>query len=398
MPRIKTAALTASGIRKLTAPGDFADGQGLALRIKPNGAKTWIQRVTINGRRANIGLGIFPQVSLSDARQAAADNQQAIREGRNPLQEKRQAKEDAKEDTAPVVPTILTFEQTAEKVWELNRPSWKNEQHAHEWITSLRTHAFPTIGRKQIDAITPADILEILEKIWHCKGETAARIKQRCEAVFDYAIAREYRIDNPVSAVRKALPKQANKREHFAAVHYSELPAVLNSIRNTGKPITRLAVEFLTLTAVRSNEVRFAEWSEIDFESATWTVPADKMKAGKVHRIPLSARAMEILRTAWEISGQEDGLIFPSVRDGSKPMTPAALSRVLHRSGISETIHGMRSSFRDWAAECSGAAWAVCESALAHNVGNGVEQAYMRSDLFEQRRALMDAWAAYIAG
>ena len=396
MPRIKTAALTASGIRKLREPGDYADGQGLALRIKPNGAKSWIQRVSVGGKRHNLGLGVYPTVGLADARQAAADNQQAIREGRNPIQDKQQAKEDAIQDTARA-PAIPTFEQTAEKVWELNRPSWKSEQHACEWISSMRTHVFPSIGRKPIDAITPADILEILEPIWHTKGETAARMKQRTESVFDYAIAREHRIDNPVSAVRKALPKQANKRENFAAVDYQDLPAVIQAIRKSGNPITRLAVEFLTLTACRSNEVRGAVWSEINWESAVWEIPASRMKAGKAHNIPLSARALEILRAAWAITGG-DGLVFPSARDASKPMTPSALARVLRRSGISETIHGMRAAFRSWAQEQTSASWAACELSLAHSIGNATELAYARSEMLTQRRELMEQWAAHCAG
>ncbi len=393
MPRIKTAALTASGIRKLTAPGDYADGLGLALRIKPNGSKSWIQRVSIGGKRHNLGLGVYPATGLADARQAAADNQQAIREGRNPIQDK----QDSKQDAAPA-PAIPTFEQTAEKVWELNRPSWKSEQHACEWISSMRTHVFPTIGRKPIDAITPADILEILEPIWHCKGETAARIKQRTEQVFDYAIARQHRIDNPVSAVRKAMPKQANKRVNFAAVDYQDLPAVIQAIRKSGNPITRLAVEFLTLTACRSNEVRGAVWSEVNWESATWEIPAARMKAGKAHNIPLSARALEILRAAWAITGGVDGLVFPSARDASKPMTPSELARVLHRSGISETIHGMRAAFRSWAQEQTSASWAACELSLADSIGNATELAYARAEMLEQRRALMQQWADYLAG
>ncbi len=393
MPKIKTAALSASGIRKLREPGDYGDGNGLALRIKPDGAKSWIQRVSIGGKRHNLGLGVFPTVGLADARQAAADNQQAIREGRNPIQEKRQVKEDAA--PAPVIPT---FEQIAETVWELNRPSWKSEQHAHEWITAMRTHVFPTIGRKQIDTITPANILEILEPIWHCKGETAARIKQRTEAVFDYAVAREYRRDNPVSAVRKALPKQANKREHFAAVDYQDLPAVIQAIRKSGNPITRLAVEFLTLTGCRSGEVRGAVWAEINWESAVWEIPAARMKASKAHKIPLSGRAMEILRDAWEIGGQDDGLIFASARDASKEMTPSALARVLRRSGISETIHGMRAAFRSWAQEQTSASWAACELSLAHSIGSATELAYARAEMLEQRRALMQQWADYLAG
>ena len=322
----------------------------------------------------------------------AAGNQQAIREGRNPITEKRQAQEDIAPATA-----IPSFEQTADKVWELHRPSWKNEQHAHEWITSLRTHVFSTIGRKQIDAITPADVLATLEPIWHCKSETAARIKQRIETVLDYSIAQGYRIDNPATAIKKALPKQANKREHFTAVDYQDLPAVIKAIRETGNPITRMAVEFLTLTATRSNEVRGATWSEINWECQTWEIPAVRMKAGRAHKVPLSDRAMEILRAAWELTGGE-GLVFPSARNASKEMTPSALVRVLHRSGIDATIHGMRAAFRSWAQEQTSASWAACELSLAHNTGSQTEMAYARADMLTQRRELMQAWADYIAG
>ena len=398
MPAVKTNALSAVQVKKLTAPGFYADGLGLTLKIDGNGNKRWFQRVSINGKRHNLGLGSYPTVGLADARTVAQENHRAIQSGRDILAEKKQAKEDAKQDTAPVVPAIPTFADVAATVIEVRRPTWSNPKHAAQWTATLDTYAFPFLGDKPVDEITTADTLAVLAPIWTQKPETASRVRQRMETVFDWAVNNGWRQDNPAGrSLLKSLPNTKKLKEHHRALPYADVPAALRKIRlSTAYPLTKLSFEFLALTATRSGEVRHADWSEVDWESATWIVPAHRMKAGKEHRVPLSDKALGILRDAWELTGGE-GLVFPAPRSGNA-LTDMTFTALLRRLKVDAVPHGFRSSFRDWAAECSGAAWAACESALAHNVGNGVEQAYMRSDLFEQRRALMQQWADYIAG
>lgn len=395
MPATKTNALSAAQVKKLTAPGFYADGLGLTLKIDGNGNKRWFQRVTVNGgKRHNLGLGSYPTVGLADARAVAQDNQRAIQQGRDILTERKQVKQ----DTAPV-PTVPTFREMADTVIELRRPTWRNPKHAAQWTATLETYAFPTIGDKAVDEITAADVLAVLTPIWTCKTETASRVRQRIEAVIDFAVTSGWRSDNPAGRqILKVLPNTKGLKEHHRALPYQDVAAALRKVRlSTAYPLTKLGFEFLTLTAARSGEVRLATWNEVDWDSRTWVVPAHRMKTGKEHRVPLSDKALEILRDAWEISGQECGLIFPAHRSG-KAMTDMTLTALLRRLEIDAVPHGFRSTFRDWLAECTGASWAVCESALAHNVGNSTEQAYMRSDLFEQRRELMQQWADYIAG
>ena len=373
-------------VKSLSRVGMHADNQdALYLRISKGGSKSWIQRITINGKRRDVGLGGYPTVSLAQARRLAADNRRDIADGRDPLADKSQ-------------PGMPTFAQAAARVIELRRPTWSNPKHVAQWTATLETYAYPALGGKAIDEITAADVLAILTPIWTEKPETASRVRQRMETVFDRAINYGWRSDNPAGRhLLKSLPNTKGLKEHHRALPYADVPAALRKVRlSPSHTLTRLAFEFMVLTASRAGEVRHVDWSEIDFESATWIVPAARMKARREHRVPLSDKALEILRDAWELTGGE-GLIFPAKRSGAA-LTDMAFNVLLRRLEVDAVPHGFRSSFRDWAAECSGAAWAVCESALAHNVGNGVEAAYMRSDLFEQRRQLMQQWADYIAG
>ena len=395
MPAIKTNALSAVQVKKLTGPGFYADGLGLTLKIDANGNKRWFQRVAsaANGITWDLGLGSYPTVGLADARTVAQENHRAIQQGRDILQEKKQAKEDA----APA-PAIRTFADAAAQFIEERRPTWSNAKYAAQWTATLETYAYPAIGGKAIDEINTRDVLAVLTPIWTAKPETASRVRQRIEAVLDWSVANGWRADNPAGRhLLKVLPNTKGLKEHHKALPYADVPAALRKVRlSPSHTLTRLAFEFMVLTASRAGEVRHADWSEIDFESATWIVPAARMKARREHRVPLSDKALEILRDAWDLTGG-DGLVFPAKRSG-QALTDMAFNILLRRLEIPAVPHGFRSSFRDWAAECSGATWAVCESALAHNVGNGVEQAYMRSDLFQQRRQLMQQWADYIAG
>ena len=281
---------------------------------------------------------------------------------------------------------------------ELRRPTWSNARHAAQWENTLAAYAHPVIGNKTVDSITPADAMAVLTPIWTTKPETASRVRQRMETVMDWAITHGYRLDNPAGrSLLKVLPPVKRLKEHRQALPYAQVPGAVALVREcTADAPTKLAFEFLVLTAGRSVEVRAAEWTEIDREAAAWEVPAARMKARRPHRVPLSGRAMEILKEASRF-GDGHGLVFPSDRSGNAA-SPTTFIALLRRLGILAVPHGFRSSFRDWVIEQTSTPWAVAEAALAHNVGNSTEAAYMRSDLFDQRRALMDRWAEFVTG
>ncbi len=383
--------LTSAGIKALTKPGRHGDGDGLYLYISPSGAKSWVQRIVVDGRRRDIGLGSFARVGLARARLIAHDNRVAVAEGRDPVDEKR-------ESTQKRAPTIPTFAQAAACVIELRRPTWSNAKHVAQWESTLATYAHPLIGHMTVDAITSADLMNVLTPIWTSKPETASRVRQRTETVLDWAVARGYRLDNPAGrSLLRGLPKTQRLKEHHQALPYGQVPAAVALVRESNASIvTKLSFEYLVLTACRSGEVRGADWSEVDWESATWEIPAARMKARRPHRVPLSGRAMEILGYALEL-GDGQGLIFPGMRSG-RPASEMVFTALLRRLEIPAVPHGFRTSFRNWVAECTATPWAVAEAALAHNVGNSTEAAYMRSELFDPRRPLMDAWAGYLSG
>ena len=385
--------LTALSVKTISKSGRHGDGDGLYLHIAPSGSKSWVQRIVINEKRRDVGLGSYPAVSLAQARSLAAGNRSAVAEGRDPLAEKREAKDAARNPT----PSVPTFAEAAACVIELRRPAWSNSKHATQWESTLATYAFPFIGGKPVDSITASDSLAVLEPIWTTKPETASRVRQRMETVLDWAVTRGYRLDNPAGrALLKVLPPVKRLKKHHAALHYGQVPGALALVRDsTAHALIKLAFEFLVLTAARSGEVRNAAWSEINWDTLTWEIPAFRMKAKRPHRVPLSGRAVEVLTAAWEISGT-GGLIFPGGPKGRAP-SDMTLTALLRRLGIPAVPHGFRSSFRNWVEECTASPWAVAEAALAHNVGNATEAAYMRSDLFEQRRQLMQMWADFLA-
>ena len=307
--------LNAEQVRTLSEPGRYFDGNGLSLRVEPSGSKHWVQRVSVNGKRSNLGLGGYPTVSLANARSKARENLVAIKQGRDPLAEKQQAAEEARR------PSIATFAEATRQVIELRRPTWSNSKHADQWENTLATYAFPVIGRKQVDEITTSDILTILVPIWNTKGETASRIRQRIETVLDWTVAQGWRRDNPAGkAIIKVLGKQARQEKNHPALHYSQVPEALNRVRqSSSKEVTRLAFEFLVLTAARSKEVRLARWSEVDWEEKIWTIPAEKMKARREHKVPLSRRAVEVLEEAMELGGEAMRPDFPEQQEGKSP-------------------------------------------------------------------------------
>jgi integrase len=366
-------------------PGKYADGNGLYLVVDDSGARRWVLRTVVQGKRRELGLGGLTLVSLPEAREEALRWRKIARKGGDPLAERRQERRQ-----------VLTFEEVARKVHELHSANFRNEKHKAQWINTLRDYVFPIFGGQPMDMIQSGDVLAALTPIWNEKPETARRIRQRIRTVFAWAKASGHRSgDNPVEGVSQALPKHTGKKEHFSALPYAELPTFMETLRDCKAALSvKLAFEFLILTAARTSEVLRATWNEIDLASKAWTVPAVRMKAREQHQVPLSPRCLEILETAKEIAcGSE--YVFPG-RSPTKPLSNMALEMVVRRmSRVDITVHGFRSSFRDWAEEKTHYPNSVVEAALAHTVKNKVEAAYLRSKLFDQRRPLMDKWAAF---
>ena len=387
------AKLTALSAKALRTPGRHGDGSGLYLNIAPGGTKSWVQRIVVNGHRRDIGLGSYPTFSLARARGIVHANRIAVAEGRDPLLEKREARKAARSPS----PSIPTFAEAAAHVIELRRPTWSNPKHGAQWQSTLATYAFPVIGNMPVSEIDTNDVLEILTPIWTEKRETASRVRQRIETVFNWAIVKTFRKDNPATkAVLSALPRVSKLKRHRKSLPYAEVPEALAQVReSTADPVTRLSFEFLVLTASRSGEVRLSAWSEIDLGPATWTVPAERMKARQEHRVPLSGRCLEILAEARGLNRHNDGLIFPSMK--GKSLSDMVYTELLQRLEIPANPHGFRSSFKNWCLEVSGVddRWFLSELALAHEIGDEVTKAYATTDLLEPRRPLMEAWAEF---
>lgn len=374
-------ALTALAVKAATEPGKYFDGNGLYLRIDPNGSRFWVQRIVIRGKRREMGLGSADLVTLAEARGAALVNRRLARAGGDPIQARREAL------------AVMTFEEAAREVHRINVPTWKNPKHADQFINTLATYAFPTMGRTKVSDVTTADVLAVLQPIWLTKSETARRVRQRIGTVMKWCIAKGWRTYNPVDAVDKGLPRQTDKVTHRRSLPFGEVAACLEAVAASGAGLaTKLAFEMLVLTVVRSNEVREARWSEFDLDAGVWTIPAARMKMDRPHRIPLSARALGVLARA---KGLHDNLVFPgTVKD--KPLSDATLLKLIRENGFDVDIHGFRSSFRVWAQERTTYPREVAEAALAHLTGDETERAYARSDLFEKRRKMMDVWAAFL--
>ncbi len=380
----KEKRLSAAFVRSVTAPGAYPDGQCLYLRVDPSGAKRWFQRLTINGSRRDIGLGSASLVSLAEARDVALENRRLAKQGHDPLTARRAEKE------------IPTFEGAARVVHDMRSGSWRSGKHADQWLNTLEGHAFPVLGRKRVDKISRADVLQTLTPIWNDKPETARRVKQRISTVMDWVIAKGWRGDNPVVALKTVLPKQdrSNKRHH-KALPYDEVQASLATIQGSNaSPVTKLAFEFLVLTATRSNETRLARWSEIDLAKAEWVIPGERMKAKQPHRVPLTRRCLQILEDVKDYQIERSDFIFPTPR--GKVLSDSTFSKLLRELGINAVPHGYRSSFRDWGAEQTLHQREVMEAALAHVIRDKAEAAYARSTLFEKRRHLMDDWSRYL--
>ena len=381
--------LTAAKVRNAKHSGRtrfherISDGGTLFLQLTPTGAKCWVQVVQVRGRRHTVGLGGYPLTSLQEAREAAFENRRAARRGIPP------AKRGGRKPGAP------TFEEAAAEVLATQAKTWKaGGKSEAQWKSSLAAYAHPVIGRMRVGDVTSADVVAVLKPIWTTKRETARRVKHRIAKVMDWAVVHGHRTDNPCRAVEAALPRAGARPGHHRALPHAEVPAAIAAVRASAAwRGTRQAFEFLVLTAARSGEVRLATWDEVDMDAGVWTVPGERMKMGREHRVPLSGAALDVLATARE-SGA-DGLLFPGPK--GKPLSDATIGKLLRQRGIDAVPHGFRSSFRDWGAERTDFPREVLEAALAHKVPNAVEAAYARTDHLERRRALMDAWAAYLA-
>ena len=381
--RLKSA-LSDRAVKAATAPGRLFDGHGLFLLVTPGGAKIWKQRITVNGRRQELGLGPYPVVTLAKAREVALANRRMVRDGLNPKTERRRAR------------GVPTFAELARSDFEHRRAGWRNAKHAEQWIGTLEEFAFPLIGERTVDDITTDDVFCVLSPLWHSRATTAKRLRQRIASVFAVAVAKGHRADNPADTVKAMLARQSNGTKAHRALANGDVAAALAKVRESqAHRVTVLGLEFLILTAARAGEVRFATWREVDIEAATWTVPAERTKAGREHRVPLSPRALEILAEARALRSPRTDLVFPG-RTG-KPIAERAFVQVLSRLGIDATAHGFRASFRVWAAERTNIPRVVCEAALAHTIKDKAEAAYQRSDLFERRRELMERWAAFLS-
>ena len=376
-------ALSVSFVRTVKEAGRYADGNGLYLEVKSTGTRSWIQRLTVRGRRRELGLGGFPLVSLAEARAEALANRKLARNGSDPLAEKQR------------IQGIPSFGEAAEQVWADKRPGWRHPRHAQDWITSLQRHVLPHIGRFPVNELTSADVLRTLRRIWHVRPETARRIRQRISAIMEWTIVMRYRDDNPCDRLGLVLGPQQDMVQHMPALPHAQVAGAIRTIQmSRATRAVKLAFEFMVLTASRPGEVRGALWAEIDQETGVWTIPPTRMKARRRHRVPLGGRSAEILKEARKLDGGHRPLVFPS-QDG-KPICETRLPRLLAYHKIGAVPHGFRSSFRDWAAEKTNHPREVVEAALAHAVGSRVEAAYARSDLFDRRQRLMADWDAYL--
>ncbi len=372
---------TAAWVRSVTKPGKYGDQHGLILRVQPSGSKAWIWRGTVNGKRRDLGLGRYPYVTLAEARARAFEYRKVALDGGDPVTLR-----------AGGVPT---FARAAETVIALHARGWKSSTTEGDWRSSLGTYVLPAIGSMRVDEITSADVMNCLIPIWAVKADTARRVRQRIARVMQWTIAQQYRQDNPADdAVLQALPKQERRQKHHRALPHREVAAAVAKVRAATQidPTVRAAFQVVALTATRSGEVRGARWSEIDLAAKVWAIPAERMKGGREHRVPLSGPVLEVLAEARRHS---DGspLVFPRKTGGEIPAW--MLGKVPGRVGIDATVHGLRSSFRDWCGE-TGVAREVAEACLAHRVGSAAEQAYARSDILERRREVMEAWARYL--
>ena len=379
-------------VARASKPGRYADGGGLYLQVSRSGTRAWIFRFMRNGAARHMGLGPLRDVSLAEARTKAGECRKLLLSGADPIEQRRAMRLKAKFDT----PDTMTFKQCAERHIDAHEAGWKNAKHRAQWKSTLATYAYPAIGALSVAAIDTALVLKTIEPIWGTKPETAGRLRGRIEAVLDWARARGFRHgENPArwrGHLDKLLParRKIARVKHHAALPFAEIPAFMSELRARAG-ISARALEFAILTATRTSETVNARWSEIDTTAKLWTIPAERMKAGREHRVPLSARSLQII----EGLPREGDFVFIGAYAG-RPLSNMSLLSTLRRTGRGDlTTHGFRSTFRDWCAERTAYARDVAEMALAHAIKDQTEGAYRRGDLFEKRRRLMSDWAKY---
>lgn len=394
MPKV-AKELTPLAVRRLSEPGWHAVGgvAGLHLRISDTGARYWVLRTTIGGKRRDIGIGPFPEISLAEARREAAGMRQQARKGIDPVAERQAARDALRAAQARSV----TFDQCVLRYLAGKAAQFRNAKHAKQWQTPLDTYASPVLGTLPVEQIELGHVLEVLQPIWHIKTETASRVRGRMERVLDFASVSGYRSgENParwrgnLDAILPA-PGKLKRVQHHRAIPWREAPAFLAQLREREGMAAR-ALEFVLYTAARSGEVRLATWPEIDLDGKLWTVPAERMKAQREHIVPLPEDAVALLKALPRM--KESPYVFPAVRGG--PLSDMSLSAVMRRMDLDATPHGLRSTFRDWVSERTSYSHEVAEQALAHTIPNAVERAYRRGSLLEKRRRLMADWARFL--
>ena len=378
--------LTVTKVRSLSKPGLHGDGGTLYLAVAPGGSKSWIQRLTVDGARRDIGLGGFPLVSLAEARDKAFENRRLARRGGDPLADKRKAK-------------VPTFREAAVLTFEANRARWRHAKTATNWTGSMAKYAYPVFGDRRVDQIGREDVLRVLTPLWTRKPEMARKLRQRIRAVLAWAQAHGHVEHNFAGeAVNGALPSMPAVKAHFRALPYQDVAAALETVETSRASLAaKLCLRLVVLTAARSGEARAATWSEIDEDARLWVIPAARMKAGAEHRQPLSDAALAVLDQARGLRDDSD-LVFPSPMKRGRPLSDMSLTKLLRDTGLADraTVHGFRTCFRTWASDKTSADHAVMELSLAHSVGSSVERAYARSDLLAKRRRLMDQWGRFV--
>lgn len=405
--------LTARGIAALTEPGRHSDGGNLYFNITKTGARSWVFFYRLNGKQREMGLGAFPTVTLAEAREKAAEARRLLAAGQDPLDAKKAAKAEAKAAAAG----LTTFGEYARRFIEAREGDWKNAKHRAQWRSTLlgpevkeggRAQAGPDycadLRKRPVAEVGVEDVLAVIRPIWNTKRETASRIRQRIEKVLDAAMVEGLRPMglNPArwqGHLALLLPAHGvASKGHFTAMPWRDLPAFMTALADR-EGVAARALELLILCASRSGEIRGARWGEFDLDARVWTVPGERMKAGREHRVPLTDRAAEVVQTMLPLrprrpEDQPGALVFPGLRHAQ--LSDMTLGAILKRMNITATVHGFRSAFRDWAAECSSAPFDVIEQALAHQIGDATVRAYLRSDLFDRRRVLMEQWAGFV--
>ena len=386
----KPYRLNATFIRTVKEPGRYGDGRGsrgLSLLVRQTArgdlAKSWSQRIVVDGRPRMMGLGTYPHVSLAEARERCVLNAVALRRGELTLAGRKR--------------NFPTFAEAAERVVSMRAETWKDGgKTADGWRQSLATYAMPRLGSVPVERVTTADVLAVLRPIWNAKRATAKKLRARVASVMSWAIAEGYRTDNPAGeAITEALPRNGVRTQHQRALAYTDVPGALAKVSASGAaPAFGLLLRFQVLTAARPSEARGAQWSEIDLEAGIWRVPGSRMKSGREHRVPLSSGALAVLAEARELS--EGGYVFPSPRRRGQPVGPSSLAELLRDLRIGAVPHGFRSSFADWAAERTDAPKEVRERCLAHAERDETVSAYTRTDQYERRREVMEGWAAFV--